>query len=249
MKLAKTVMRLAAVLALALLTLAQARTASAATRYRVVADNLTVRNDEGAFVLGNLFERDHVDVQCRSGKYVYGYAHGDVQRHGFVLMERDTLRKVNARDPDPPRCSRGGIPLEVFMAHGPYRDMDNPERNFPYNRLFKNTITCPAGGPHAGRQSSCDGNRTRLTGSTYLYRNVRAGMAVERHKIYLDVNRLAQDGIEVYWRYVTNDKGHVLVRAKKNGHSYWGFVPFEKIAKFPVDNDCVKRECKRKEKK
>lgn len=244
MNLAKTVARLAAALALALLILTQARTASAATRYRVVADNLTVRNDEGAFVLGNLFEREHVDVQCRSGSYGYGYAHGDVQRHGFVLMDRDTVRKVNARDPEPPRCSRGGISLAVFMARGPYRDRDNPERNFPYRRFFKNTITCPAGGPNAGRQSRCDGNQTRLTGSTYLYRNVRGGRAVQRHRIHLDINRLAQDGIHVYWRYVTSNKGYVLVRAEKNGHGYWGFVPFEKIARFPVDNDCVNRECR-----
>lgn len=245
MNMTKTATKLTAILALVLLALTQAQTASAAIRYRVRNGmTATVRNNRNGFVLGTLFSGESVDVRCTVGSYAFGYAHGDADRRGWVLLER-IERPGRAK---PPRCSRPYpvIPLRSFMR---------PLNGDPHGRTVeKNSITC-----RDGRQSRCDGSRTHLLGcvttnpaqingaqqvavKATLYFNVRNGTPVGRRAVEIGCDT------PIYWRYVTRDNGHVLVRAVINEQSRWGFIARGHLppsSELPVDTKCEQPRRKR----
>lgn len=208
MSLKNNATKLAAALALVLLVLSQPGTASAVTRYHVRSGmTATVRNTRNGFVLGTLFSGEAVDVRCKVGIYGYGFAHGDADRTGWVLLEQIRKPEGSAL---PPTCSKPYpfIPLRSFMRR---------LKGDPYGRTVeKNSVTCPD-----GRQSRCDGSPTHLRNgvtSTRLYFNLRNGAHVKRHSVVIG------SSTEIRWRYVTSNNGHVLVRAGTGEGGAWGFI-------------------------
>jgi hypothetical protein len=160
MKKSKRTTVIGAVVACALMLLLQAEPAQAqntesgdATRYRVRSLRggrqraATVRNKANGFVLGTLFSTDAFDVQYRAGSYAWGYAHGNAQRCGWVLLS--AIERVDK--------SRG----RRRRLCGPPREI-----NFSEFGSSKNSITCPN-----GKQSRADGSGTRINGAAPFYRN------------------------------------------------------------------------------
>jgi hypothetical protein len=63
---------------------AQADNGTPGQRETVCADSLYVRTDPGGAFLGTLYHPQTFDVDRVSGGWVYGFAYGNVNRHGWV---------------------------------------------------------------------------------------------------------------------------------------------------------------------
>ena len=64
---------------------AQAANGTPGQRETVCADSLYVRTEPGGAFLGTLYRPQTFDVQRVSGGWAYGFAYGNVNRHGWVL--------------------------------------------------------------------------------------------------------------------------------------------------------------------
>ncbi len=63
---------------------AQAANGTVGVRETVCADSLFVRTDPGGAWMGTLTKPQTFDVEQVSGGWDYGFAYGDINRHGWV---------------------------------------------------------------------------------------------------------------------------------------------------------------------